>query len=228
VPGIVISFDFNGNHQKSTIGSVDPADHFRMLDAAIERADPKRRHNIVVTAINWPLWTCDENVRMIAWKLHARCREVISYPYNQDHQVGASWCLRMALEAAAAHGAEYLVHLADDVLLLTHTVDELVNLLGADDYRGSGWDSQCTANTQVFVCRVARFVDFSRRLFLINPVEMAGCGQSLEGYLWHKMVANDLKVVISEEWYPGRLYFHSHDAGAFFQKAKELNSGRDV
>jgi hypothetical protein len=228
VPRIMVSFDFNGAHHKSVVGPIDPVGHLLMLSAAVDRADPGREHDALVTAINWPLWACDEDVRMVAWQVHARCREVISYPAAQEHQTGACWCLRMAFEAAAAHGAEYLVHLADDVLLLTHTVGQLVHALGPADYLGSGWGSPQTANTQVFVCRVSKFIDFGTRLFLVNPVEFAGCGLLLEGYLWHKMAARGLRVVIGEEWAPGRLYFHSHDAAEFLRKAGELKSRSSV
>lgn len=197
-----------------------------MLNAAIERADSQRNHDVVVTAIDWPLWKCNEDIRMIAWKIHARCREILSYPDAQDHQVGASWCLRMSMEAAAAHGAEFLVHLADDVLLLSHNVDEMIQALGSADYIGSNWGLPQAANSQVFACRVARFVDFQKRFFLINPIEFSGCGNILEGYLWHKMNEHGLDFIISEEWAPGRLYYHSHDVEEFLQKAEELRGSK--
>jgi hypothetical protein len=58
-----ISSDVNGEHQESNFGRIDPADHLRMLGAAIEQADPSRHRDVIVTAIAKPYQDCSTILR---------------------------------------------------------------------------------------------------------------------------------------------------------------------
>jgi hypothetical protein len=54
-----------------------------------------------------------------------RARLVLSRNAVEEHQNGAAWAIRMATEGAAALGCEYLIHLAEDVLMANDFVEIL-------------------------------------------------------------------------------------------------------
>lgn len=209
---ICLAFDYNGTHEKSHYGKIDACDHLRMLLAAIDHANPHGEYDVIVSAIAFDLWSLPHpDERMLAWQVYKRARIVTVYPQPQDHQHGACWCLRMATEAAAALGAQFLVHLADDVLL-NQSPDKIVQALGDADYVGSNWESPDTLNTQVFACRVKAVADIAARRFVFDPVAL---NEICEHHLWLRLRAFGLKAHVKNDWGASGLYFHTHHVDAF-------------
>ena len=213
MPKLALAFSYNGAHVKSVVGPIDAMKHLLMLIASIDHHNPDGRHDVIVSAIDFNLWTFrDEDERMLAWQVYRRARVVTSYPTQQDHQSGAYWALRMATEAAAAIEAEFLVVLAEDVLLTSHSPEALIELMGSADYIGSAWGDDCSLNTQVFACRVSAFANFATRRFVFDPCARTGI---CEHELWNRAHHLGLNLIRNESF----RYFHSHNPDVFLTEA---------
>lgn len=172
---VALSFSYNGYHRKSTPGMapIDPIKHLQMLIAAIDNANPRREHDVIVSAIGFDIWSMPYEERMLGLEVYKRSKMVLSWNGPMSHQDGAACSIRMATEYAAAIGAKYMIHLAEDVLVAPDFVDYFLRHLADADYVGSHWIMMkaerrpISLNTQVFGCRIAAFVDFKRNRFVI-------------------------------------------------------------
>lgn len=227
---IALSFSYDGYHRKSS-GPIDSIKHLQMLLAAIDVANPNHEHAVIVSAIGFDIWAMPtEEERMLAWQVYQRARIVTVLHRAEDHQHGAAWAIRMATEAAAAIGAEYLVHLAEDILLAPDAIEYFVRELSDSDYVGTWWGNTNheSVNTQLFACRVSAMADLQLRRFVVDP---ANCSPHVEGMLWRRMREYELRIKVGEAYtYPGRsndsLYFHSHDPEAFFAEYERRGFGQ--
>jgi hypothetical protein len=185
-----------------------------MLIAAMDWVGAGTRFPALVSATDfnpaaWP----DDGDRWLAWEVYRRAR-VVAHPTNPGHQLGACWCVRQAVEYAAALGYEYLVFLADDVLLRDPAApaDMVARLRAAGaDYLTSYWASEEALSTQVFACRVAALCDARTRTHRIDPVAFAASGVILESYVYQLSRTFSWHVLIE-----GRDYLHTHDPAEFF------------
>ena len=107
---LALSFSYNGTHHKSD-RSINPIEHLKMLIAAIDCANPKGEHDVIVSAICFDIWSMDQKERNIALEVYKRSRIVLSNSVQKNHQDGAATSIRMATEFAAATGKKYLIHL---------------------------------------------------------------------------------------------------------------------
>lgn len=235
---VALSFSYDGLHRKSN-GWLDPIKHLQMLIAAIDAANPNGEHDVIVSAISFDIWNMPEYERMLAWEVYKRARLVLSRNAAEGHQNGAAWSIRMATEGAAALGSEYLIHLAEDTLMIPDFVEYFLEQLEDTDYVGTYWLDTESLNTQVFGCRVKAFADLKKREFLM-PVEGAFY---LEKQLYHAFKALGLRYKVGPKTknaysYPpskklsndtpepacrSNFYFHTHDADKFKQKCKLRN-----
>lgn len=235
---VALSFSYDGLHRKSN-GWLDPIKHLQMLIAAIDAANPKGEHDVIVSAISFDIWNMPEYERMLAWEVYKRARLVLSRNAAEGHQNGAAWAIRMATEGAAALGAEYLIHLAEDTLMIPDFVEYFVEQLEDTDYVGTYWLDTESLNTQVFGCRVKVFADLKKREFLM-PVQGVF---AIEKQLYHSFKSLGLRYKVGPTTknayaYPpskklvndtpepacrSNLYFHTHDADEFKQKCELRN-----
>lgn len=231
---VALSFSYDGLHRKSN-GWLDPIKHLQMLIAAIDAANPKGEHDVIVSAISFDIWNMPEYERMLAWEVYKRARLVLSRNAVEEHQNGAAWAIRMATEGAAALGCEYLIHLAEDVLMANDFVEYFVKHLQDVDYVGTYWKDKESLNTQVFACKVKSFADLASRRFIM-PVEV---NFNIEATLYknlasmglkYKVGANDDNIfaypesrILPHEGHIGDslLYFHSHDADEFKEECRK-------
>jgi hypothetical protein len=226
---IAIAFSYDGYHRKST-GPIHPIQHLQMLVAAINAANPNGEHAVIVAAMGFDIWAMpNEDERMLAWQVYERARIVTVLNRPEGHQHGAAWAIRMATEAAAAIGAEYLIHLAEDILLAPDAIEYFVRELADCDYVGTWWSNsnQESVSSQLFACRVSAFADLILRRFIADP----NCWPHVEGMLWRRMRESGLRIKVGEGYsYPGRsmesIYFHTHDPAAFFSEYQRRGFGQ--
>lgn len=167
-----ISFSYNGYHQKSKGIILDPISHLQMLIAAIDCANPKGEHDVIVSAIGFDPWKMSLPERAYALEVYKRST-VLSKNEKLGHQEGASTSIRMATEYASLAGYEYLIHMAEDVVMAPDFVDYFLRNLADADYVGAHWFMKdlykrpYSLNTQVFGCRPNRFADLSKNIFIM-------------------------------------------------------------
>ena len=182
----LVSVSYGGSHVKST-GCIDPPAHERMLGDCL-----------AYYGSAYPLVVVATDCAAVQWD----GVPVQSVAGNPGHQMGAAWCIRLALDYAAAHGYPYLFHLADDVAMsLSEIANAVAVLRDGWHYVGSNWaNSGGCLNTQVFGCRVASYCNS------FNPLAFGG-GYMLEEY-FHNLT-RDLGL-------PGAIrsigYHHTHSA----------------
>lgn len=216
---VAVSFSYNGYHVKSIDGTrtctLDPIEHLKMLLAAIDNVTRQGQFDVIVSAIGFDPWTMpSEDERMLALEVYRRARVVVSRQPVESHQRGAMWVIRMAMETAAAIGAEYLLHMAEDVLLHEGTAQRLLGHLQEHDYVGSHWGDERSLNTQVFGCRVSSFVDLASRRFVVDPVAMR---EICEHHMGNRVRDHNLRWKVLEDWNiaSDERYFHSHHPTQF-------------
>lgn len=248
---IVLSFSFNGTHVKNAHGKrikLNPIDHFQMLLGAIDCIDPNREHDVIVSSVFFdPFFYCNLTNRYLA-EVYKRCRFFFNCPYRAEHHEGAGKSIIMSLQGAVALRADYMIHLAEDVLMDPCEIQYFVKHLQNSDYVGSYWqrsywdkEIQWLAargvenvetnflNTQVFACRPKIFLDNS----LIPTKAM-----SLEGELCKNIKDKKIRYCVGATqeyllYYPDRrtshgnakfgkpLYQHEHDPINFKKLMKQ-------
>lgn len=224
---IAISFSYDGYHRKSN-GPIDSMKHLQMLIAAIDNANPNGEYAVIVSAIGFDIWSIpSEDERMLAWEVYRKADVVTVKNSPEDHQHGASRSIRMATEAAAAIKTEYLIHIAEDILLRPGAVDYFVKHLQQCDYVGSWWgntDHQ-SVNTQIFGCRVSSFADLYTRRFVVDPTSPV---PHVEGQVWGGICRYGLSICADESSWGFKdiawddLFFHSHDPEEFFDECRRI------
>jgi len=225
---VALSFSYNGLHVKSKGVVLDPMEHLRMLIAAIDCANPKREHSVIVSAISFDPWAMPDEERELAWEVYKRAGLVLSKNAKEGHQSGAATSIRMATEGAAAIGATYLIHLAEDVVPAPDYVDYFLKHLEGHDYVGGYWimngpeKRRFSLATQVFGCRVEPFKHLMP--FQVTEIEMEMYSQIQQRGLRYKVGATPTNLHAYPEGrvipYPegGRgpkLYEHTHDPARF-------------
>jgi hypothetical protein len=231
---IALSFSYNGFHKKSTaipnqFVVIDPIKHLQMLIAAIDCANPHDKYDVIVSAIGFNYGNMSKSERMLALEVHKRATIVVTRRNSQSHQIGAAIAIQMALEAATALNAEYLIHMAEDVIMCDPDfVEYFKKHLSDCDYVGSNWftrDPEKTLNTQVFGCRVSSFED----VFPCSIIE-------IEHQLYQSVISKGLRYKIGEELYSfpeckfiphveseNKMYYHTHDPDEFMQIIENRN-----
>lgn len=230
---IVLSFSYNGNHTKNPCGNdshisyIDPISHMQMLIAAIDCVNPKNEHTVIVSALNFNIWSMSKEQRQYALEIYKRATFVFDYPIRQGHHSGAGKSIRMSLEGATAINAKHMIHLAEDVVMTPDTVDYFVRHLKEADYVGSYWHisgrEKEFLNTQVFGCNPKVF--FEKDLIPEDAHTLEGemCSRIKSSRIKFLTGANDKYILFFPEnrtlphkWnrgfdYGELLYEHTHD-----------------
>lgn len=225
-----LSFSYDGYHRKSS-GPIDPIQHLQMLIAAIDAANAQGTCDVIVTALGFDIWKMPtDEERILAWEVYKKARIVIVRNHTEDHQHGAAWAIRMAMESAAAIGAEYLIHLAEDILMAPDAIEYFTEELEGYDYVGTWWGNTefQSLNTQLFACRVSAFADLQLRRFVVDPLN---CWPHVEGMLWRRMNEFGLRFKVGVPYdFPKRtlseVYFHTHDPNTFFEEFHRRGFGK--
>lgn len=234
---VVLSFSYNGHHCKSKGVVLDPIQHLQMLIAAIDCANPNGKHNVIVSAIGLDPWSMSLPERKYALEVYKRSTAVLSKNSNLGHQDGAATAIRMATEYSSVAGIEYMIHMAEDVMMAPDFVDYFVRQLADADYVGSHWIMKgiekrpYSLNTQVFGCRPDKFADMKKELFVMPfyvkeiEIEMLSRIKGM-GLRW-KVGATPENLLLYPEGrtipYPESrgdgptLYEHTHDPAIFRQ-----------
>ena len=228
---LALSFSYNGTHHKSD-RSINPIEHLKMLIAAIDCANPKGEHDVIVSAICFDIWSMDQKERNIALEVYKRSRIVLSNSVQKNHQDGAATSIRMATEFAAATGKKYLIHLAEDIATAPDFIEYFLKHLADCDYVGSYWSMYpgSSFNTQVFGCRVSSFANLKKNNFMMPfsiPRE-----SDIERELYNNITSNKLIYKVGDSnkdykfFYPDKrgcphlngapvLFHHTHDPNVF-------------
>jgi len=170
---IALSFSYNGSHRKSGYFNLNPIDHIQMLIGAIDCANQNNQCDVIVSALNFDPWNMSDLERNYALEVYKRSNIILSKNGFHEHQDGAASSIRMATEYAAAKGYEYLIHLAEDVVMASDFIEYFVRHLEDSDYVGAHWimpDARHIKNSltaQVFGCRPLKFADFNKNKFVM-------------------------------------------------------------
>ena len=231
---LALSFSYNGTHHKSD-GSINPIEHLKMLIAAIDCANPKGEHDVIVSAICFDIWNMDQRERNIALEVYKRARIVLSNSIQKNHQDGAATSIRMATEFAAATGKDYLIHLAEDIAVAPDFVEYFLKHLVDCDYVGTYWNMypETSFNTQVFGCRVSSFADLGKNNFIM-PFSIPA-GSDIERQLYNNITSNKLIYKVGDQNSNYRFSYpdkrgcpHLNSAPVLFQHTHNSNNFRKI
>jgi hypothetical protein len=163
-PSVLIGISYNGAHNKGDEASspeavrVPPHEHADWLRLAVERYKglalglDRRVRVIVVAAGLPPILEIEDGSRDLMWEVNQLCTVLFS-PRHDGHQVGASTCLRLGLEAAGYWHFGYYLHTAEDILPWPGAVENMLASLDEGNvYAGYSW-SDCL-NCSFFATRV--------------------------------------------------------------------------
>lgn len=215
MPGsVLLGISYNGAHNKGDeMGApeavmVPPGEHAAWLLASVlhyaglvERELHRRTRKIVVVASGLkPLLAMNApGERSAMWVVHADY-PVLSDPIAPGHQLGASACLRLGLEAAGTWGFDYYLHTAEDILPRPSAIAAMLAALDAGkDYAGYSW-SDCL-NCSFFACRTSALAGCFDREEVKNH-------RGLEHYLTHLLRDRPLEIFPTGR--PGS-YLTTHD-----------------
>lgn len=217
-----VAVSYCGDHSKST-GHIDGLKHTQMLRAVVEHYAPTYPVLVTATAFSIPAIQ-DELTRLTAWHV-TRNAKIVSLPNNPSHQAGAAWCILQALEFGFANGYEYMIFTADDVVMNPQHVEAVLGRLREGyDYVGDRWGGAGdTLNTQVFGCRVPKFLPTFHGMRPYNPVEFQGAGMILEQYFWRIVHRAGMKFDIRT--IP---YMHTHDPDFWFRLHERMKAGEEI
>src|SRR6185312_4318638 len=124
MPNTVVNISFCGDHYKGGdgINRQHGQQHWEWLEECIL---------LVEKLCSWPIFcsitgyrgfeqveqSAGNSERDVLWRIFARPRvRLVTMAANPGHQVGAGWCIRLGLEAAAKTGYEFMVHMAEDIV----------------------------------------------------------------------------------------------------------------
>lgn len=167
-------------------------EHWRWLEEAVYLYERLCDWPIFCSITGFPGFEAVENAvgnheRDVLWRIFDRPRvRLVTMAANPGHQVGAAWCIRLGLEAAAKTGIDYLLHTAEDVVPSPTFVTEAMRFLeqGAR-YVGEEWgEERNQLNSQFFACRTHALCG------TFDPCQVGGIG-CLEAYLRQQVPQED-------------------------------------
>lgn len=222
---VVLSFSYNGSHLKSGgwggPSKISPVEHMQMLIAAIDCINPNKEHDVIVSALNLNLWSMKQEEKEYVMEIHKKSRFVFDFPHTASHHAGAGIAINMSLYGAVTLNADYMIHLAEDVIMRPDAIDYFCEYLKNNDYVGTTWPIAGREheffNTQVFGCKPKIF--YQKKI-------VPGNAKALEYEFCKNIKSNKLKYAIGKKpfLFPEEktLYFHTHDPKVFKKNIEKL------
>lgn len=213
----LLAFSFCCDHNKSHVGRLDAADHYRMLRVAMRCADPSGAYRKLVSAVGaFGGATEGDEAAAIAADI-VREASVVAIPANPGHHHGSSAAIRNAVEYAVANGFTFMVYLAEDIACLEMDMPgRLVGRLVREglDYIAQPWGSHDEISTQVFACRVDRMLGQDGRCFV------RWRGGLSEAEVLSDLRRRDLRVAFDRQH-----FYSTHHPRQFWPVAERIASG---
>jgi hypothetical protein len=213
MPRAVVNVSYCAAHRKSPQpnipGTIAPALHAAWLEECVDHW-LTLGYPVTVSAVCWPLCissiACPQE-RAITWRIFAKAR-FLTLTHDSEHQLGASWALRLGLDFALNLQYDYLIHTAEDVVPCRGMAANMLAKLDAGlDYAGSGWTpGRREVNAQFFGCRASACAAFEPNVYRV--------GKPIEEHLFDVLEGKKLFFYYPDAWGPNRLaefYETTHD-----------------
>ena len=209
----IINVSYCNHHYKGGdfLAWGDGAEHAEWLEQCVRHLALSSPLPVMVSMtgfLGWPEVPAGRE-RDALWRANKMAR-FVTMAANPGHQVGASWCIRLGLEAAGKLGYDCLVHTAEDVVPHKGVIEQMLHDLeeGAE-YAGARWGiHQDEANAQFFACRVPYLAG------IWDPTAIPR-HDHIERYLMDLLEGK--KICWTGTWYR-----HTHDFSQWRQWAEEV------